>query len=170
LTARANHTLAGYAGKYVVLEWHNPGCAYVKKHYGGNMQKLQKAWTAQGVVWLTVISSAPGLQGHMRPEEANGYIKDRAPRPSALLLDEDGIVARLYEAKTTPQVFLISPEGIVIYTGAIDSKPTIDADDIPAATNYLSAALTESFAGKPVTTAMTRPYGCSVKYAPGPPK
>ena len=163
-----SHSLADYAGKYVVLEWHNQGCQYVKKHYAGNMQRLQAEWTAKGVVWLTVISSAPGQQGHLKAEEANGFVKDRRAAPSAVLFDADGVIGTLYEAKTTPQVVVISPQGTVIYAGAIDSKPTADPEDIPTATNYLSAALTESLAGKPVTTPQTRPYGCSVKYAPAP--
>lgn len=166
-THGAARTLAEFSGKYVVLEWHNFGCNYVKKHYAGNMQRLQKEFTAKGVVWLTVISSAPGQQGYFKPEEANGYVKDRGAAPTAVLLDGNGEVARLFEVKTTPQVFLVSPEGQVIYTGAVDSKPTIDADDIPTATNYLAAALADALAGRPVTTPMTRPYGCSIKFAPG---
>lgn len=159
--------LADYAGKFVVLEWHNQGCSYVKKHYGGNMQRLQKAWTAKGVVWLTVISSAAGQQGYVKPEEANAYVKDKGAAPTAVLLDREGTVGRLYGAKTTPQVVVIAPDGTLVYNGAIDSKPTADVDDIPTATNYLAAALTEAMAGKPVTTPATRPYGCSVKYAAG---
>ncbi len=162
------HNLADYTGKFVVLEWHNQGCSYVKKHYGGNMQKLQKEWTARGVVWLTVISSAVGQQGYVTPAEANAYVKDKGAAPSAVLLDPKGIVGNLYGAKTTPHLYVISPDGTLLYDGAIDSKPTADVDDIATATNYLSAALTEAMAGKAVTTAMTKPYGCSVKYAAGP--
>ena len=161
------HNLADYAGKFVVLEWHNRGCPYVKKHYSGNMQKLQKEWTAKGVVWLTVISSAAGQQGYVTPEEANAYVKDKSAAPTAVLLDPQGIVGNLYDAKTTPHLFVVSPDGTLLYNGAIDSKPTANVDDIATATNYLSAALTEAMAGKAVTTAMTKPYGCSVKYAAG---
>ncbi len=165
-----SHALADYAGKFVVLEWHNFGCSYVKKHYAGHMQQMQKEWTGKGVVWLTVISSGPGQQGFLKPEEANGFLKDRGASPTALLLDTDGVVGTLFDVKTTPQVYVIAPDGTVIYTGAVDSKPTTDAGDIPAATNYLAAALTEALGGKPVTTPTTRPYGCSVKLAPATPR
>ena len=158
-------TLAQYRGKYVVLEWHNQGCPYTRKHYvSGNMQALQKEWTAKGVVWFTVISSAPGKQGYVTPSEENAYLAQVHATPTAVLMDPEGKLGRLYNAKTTPQMFVIDPSGKVIYDGAIDDRPTPDPEDIRGARNYVSDALTEAMAGKPVATPFTRPYGCSVKY------
>jgi hypothetical protein len=149
-----------------VLEWHNQGCPYVKKHYdSGNMQKLQKEWTAKGVVWLTVISSAPGLQGYVTPAEADAYVKEKDAAPTAVLLDPTGTMGRAYDAKVSPHMFIIDPKGTLIYNGAIDDKPTTDLADVPVARNYVSAALTEAMAGKPVSMPTSRPYGCTVKYA-----
>ena len=160
------HKLSDYKGRFVVLEWHNQGCPYVQKQYkSGNMQKLQREWTAKGVVWLTVISSAPGKQGYLTPEESRAYVKQTNAAPTDVLLDPTGAVGMLYSAKTTPHMFIIDPQGVLIYDGAIDDKPTTDLADVAAATNYVSAALTEAMAGKPVTTPVSRPYGCSVKYA-----
>ena len=157
--------LSNYRGKYVVLEWHNNGCPYVGKHYkSGNMQRLQKQWTTQGVVWLTVISSAPGNQGYVTASEENDYIAKMQAAPTAALLDPTGKVGHLYDAKTSPQMVVINPQGMVIYDGAIDDKPTTDLSDVPGATNYVSLALEQALAGKPVQTPATRPYGCSVKY------
>jgi len=158
-------TLAQYSGKYVVLEWHNQGCPYTRKHYvSGNMQALQKEWTAKGVVWFTVISSAPGQQGYVTPSQENAYLAQMHAVPTAVLMDPEGRVARLYKAKTTPQMVVIDPSGKLIYDGAIDDRPTPDPEDIRGARNYVSDALTEAMAGKPVETAITRPYGCAVKY------
>ena len=158
-------TLSQYHGKYVVLEWHNQGCPFTRKHYvSGNMQNLQKEWTAKGVVWFTVISSAPGQQGYMTPADENAYVAKMHAAPSAVLLDPEGKLGRLYSAKTTPQMFVIDPQGKVIYAGAIDDKPTPDPDDIRGADNYVSDALTAAMSGKPVAIAYTRSYGCSVKY------
>ena len=158
--------LAQYRGKYVVLEWHNQGCPYTRKHYvSGNMQTLQKEWTAKGVVWFTVISSAPGKQGYQTPSEENTYLAQVHAVPTAVLLDPEGKLGRLYSAKTTPQMIVSDPAGKVIYDGAIESKPPPEVDDIKRAANYVSAALTAAMAGKPVANAFTRPYGCSVKYA-----
>ncbi len=158
-------TLSQYRGKYVVLEWHNQGCPFTRKHYvSGNMQALQKEWTAKGVVWFTVISSAPGKQGYVTPSEENAYLEQMHAAPTAVLMDADGKIGRLYSAKTTPQMIVIDPGGRVIYDGAIDDRPTPDPGDVRGARNYLSDALTASMAGKPVETAFTRPYGCSVKY------
>jgi peroxiredoxin len=152
-------------GKYVVLEWHNQGCPYTRKHYdSGNMQNLQKEWTAKGVVWFTVISSAPGQQGYLTPAEENAYVDKMHAAPTAVLMDTDGKLGHLYNAKTTPQMVVISPEGLVIYDGAIDNRPTPDVDDIAGADNYVTDALTAAMAGKPIATPFTRPYGCSVKY------
>lgn len=158
-------SLSQYRGKYVVLEWHNQGCPFTRKHYeSGNMQNLQREWTAKGVVWFTVISSAPGAQGYVTPAEENAYVARMHAAPTAVLLDRDGKVGRRYEAKTTPQMFVIDPAGKLIYDGAIDNKATPDVDDIRGADNYVNDALTAAMAGKPVSTAYTRPYGCSVKY------
>src|SRR5580658_4717584 len=158
--------LADYRGKYVVLEWHNNGCPYVGKHYkSGNMQRLQKQWTSQGVVWFTILSSAPGKQGYVTASEENGYLEKMHAAPTAALLDPTGEIGHLYDAKTSPQMVVINPQGIVIYDGAIDDKPTTDLADVPGATNYVSLALEQSMAGKPVATPATRPYGCSVKYS-----
>jgi peroxiredoxin len=157
--------LAQYRGKYVVLEWHNQGCPYTRKHYvSGNMQGLQKEWTAKGVVWFTVISSAPGQQGYVTPSQENAYLAQMHAAPSAVLMDPEAKLARLYSAKTTPQMVVIDPAGKVIYDGAIDDRPTPDPEDVRGANNYVSDALTEAMAGKPVATPFTRPYGCSVKY------
>ncbi len=160
------HKLSDYRGKVVVLEWHNQGCPYTKKHYDtGNMQKLQKEWTAKGVIWLTIISSAPGEQGYVTAEQENEYLKKTNSTPTAALLDPSGAIGHLYGAKTTPHMYVINPTGRRVYEGAIDSKSTADAADIAGATNWVQAALTEIAAGKQVATPVTRPYGCSVKYA-----
>jgi len=157
--------LADYRGKYVVLEWHNNGCPYVGKHYrSGNMQRLQKEWTAKGVVWFTILSSAPGQQGYVTAGEENSYLAKMQAAPTAALLDPSGDIGHLYDAKTSPQMVVINPQGVVIYDGAIDDKPTTDLSDVPGATNYVSLALQQSMAGKEVQTSATRPYGCSVKY------
>jgi hypothetical protein len=159
------HKLSEYSGKYVVLEWHNRGCPYTAKHYDtSNMQRLQREWTARGVIWLTVISSAPGKQGYMTAADENAFLKQANAAPTAVLLDPTGALGHLYDAKTTPQMFIISPKGILIYNGAIDDKPSTDAADINGAKNYVSLALGEALAGKPVSNPSTRPYGCSVKY------
>ncbi|MGB0064956.1 MAG: redoxin domain-containing protein [Terracidiphilus sp.] len=159
-------SLNQYRGKYVVLEWHNQGCPYTKKHYvSGNMQSLQKEWTAKGVVWFTVISSAPGMQGYVSDIEENEYLAQMHADPTAVLMDPDGKLGHLYGAKTTPEMYVIDPNGKLIYEGAIDDRPTPDPSDIKGADNYLSDALMEAIAGKPVAHAYTRSYGCSVKYA-----
>ena len=161
----AARSLADFKGKFVVLEWHNNGCPYVQKHYGsGNMQKLQKDWTAKGVVWLTIISSAPGTQGHVTAEQSQAFMKQSGGAQTAVLLDPTGIVGHLYDARNTPQMFLIDPKGTLVYDGAIDDKPTSNASDIAGAVNYVARALTEAMAGKPVSTPVTVPYGCTVKY------
>jgi peroxiredoxin len=158
-------SLAQFRGKYVVLEWHNQGCPYTKKHYvSGNMQALQKEWTAKGVAWFTVISSARGEQGYVTPDQENSYLTQMHAVPTAVLMDPEAKIARLYSAKTTPQMIVVDPSGKIIYDGAIDNRPTPDPEDIQGADNYVSDALTEAMAGKPVQTAFTRPYGCAVKY------
>jgi peroxiredoxin len=158
--------LSDFKGKYVVLEWHNQGCPYTRKHYeSGNMQRLQKEWTAKGVVWLTVISSAPGTQGFVTPAQEKEYLTQMKAVPTDVLLDSAGTLGRLYDAKTTPHMFVIDPGGTLIYQGAIDDKPSSNRADVAGAKNYVDAALTSSLAGKPVNDAATPPYGCSVKYA-----
>ena len=162
----AQHTLSQYRGKYVVLEWANQGCPYDRKHYlSGSMEALQKEWTAKGIIWLSVISSAPGEQGYVTPAEENTYLKTMHAAPTAALLDPEGAIGRLYEAKTTPHIFVIDPTGKLIYQGAIDNKPTTEQEDLKGADNYLNDALNAAMSGKPVQVASTRPYGCSVKYA-----
>jgi len=157
--------LSDYRGKYVVLEWHNNGCPYVGKHYNsGNMQRLQKQWTDRGIVWFTILSSAPGKQGYVTAGEENDYLAKMRAAPTAALLDPSGEIGHLYDAKTSPQMVVISPQGVVIYDGAIDDKPTTDLNDVAGATNYVNLALGQALAGKPIETAATRPYGCSVKY------
>jgi len=159
------HKLSEYSGKYVVLEWHNRGCPYTAKHYdSGNMQRLQREWTARGIIWLTVISSAPGQQGYITAADENAFLKQSNAAPTAVLLDPTGALGHLYDAKTTPQMFIIDPHGTLIYNGAIDDRATTDVADINGAKNYVSLALGEALAGKPVGTSSTRPYGCSVKY------
>ena len=159
-------TLSENAGKYVVLEWHNNGCPFVRKHYNsGNMQKLQKEWTARGVVWLTVISSAPGKQGCVTAEEENAYVKQMNAVPTAVLLDPAGYLGHLYDAKTSPHMFIVNPSGTLIYNGAVDDQPTPDPASVAGATNYVSQALAEAMSGRPVSVPASRPYGCSVKYA-----
>ena len=160
------HHLSDYRGKFVVLEWTNRGCPYTRKHYdSGNMQRLQQEWTAKGVIWLTVLSSAPGKQGYMDAADENAYLKQENAHPTAALLDPTGALGHLYDAKTSPQMFVIDPRGALIYDGAIDDRPTTDVADIQGAKNYLTLALDEATAGKSVSTPVTRPYGCSVKYA-----
>jgi peroxiredoxin len=164
-SAGKSQRLSDYKGKYVVLEWHNQGCPYTKKHYeSGNMQHLQKEWTGKGIVWFTVISSAPGTQGYVTPTQENDYVKQMSAAPTAVLMDPGGTLGHLYAAKTTPHMFIIDPKGNLIYDGAIDDHPTSDQSDIATSKNYVSSALGEALAGKPVTDAATRPYGCSVKY------
>ncbi|WP_293373461.1 thioredoxin family protein [Nevskia sp.] len=158
-------SLADFKGRTLVLEWSNDGCPFVKKHYGsGNMQALQKAYTAKNVAWLTVISSAPGKQGHVDGAAANKLSVDRGAVPTAVLLDASGAIGRLYDAKTTPQMFVIDTKGVLAYAGGIDSIPTADADDIAKATPYLKLAVDAVLAGQPVLSPATKPYGCSVKY------
>jgi peroxiredoxin len=160
-----SHSLEDLRGKTVVLEWWNYECPFVGKHYGsGNMQKLQQEWTAKGVVWLTISSSAPGKQGYVDAAQANAWMKEKGAAPTAVLLDHDGRVGRAYGAKTTPHMFVIDPKGTLVYAGGIDDKPSTDQADIATAKNFVSAALAEVTAGKPVTTAISQPYGCSVKY------
>src|SRR5438105_7094456 len=158
-------SLSEYKGKYVVLEWFNPECPFVKKHYGGgNMQKLQEDYTSKGVVWLTIDSNAPGTEGNLTPEQAQKVANAWKTKQTALLLDPEGKAGRAYGSKNTPNMVIINPEGKIVYEGAIDSKATPNPGDIPSSTNYVKVALDESLSGKPVSNPTTKPYGCSVKY------
>lgn len=158
--------LSDYRGKTVVLEWNNPGCPFVQKHYrSGNMQKTQAAARADGAVWLTINSGAPGKQGYMTGSEAQNFVKTTNADPSDYLLDPKGVVGRSYDARTTPHMYIIDAAGTLVYQGGIDDKPTADVADIKTARNHVLAALGEMKAGKAVSVAETRPYGCSVKYA-----
>jgi peroxiredoxin len=159
------HKLSDFKGKYVVLEWVNFGCPFVRKHYGSeNMQKLQKEFTDKGVVWLSICSSAQGKQGNETPDAAKKGLAKFGSDASAYLVDEDGKVGKLYNAKTTPQMFIVNPEGMLIYAGAIDDKPTPKPETVAVAKNYVKAALNEATSGNPVSIPSTKPYGCSVKY------
>ncbi|HGY56973.1 MAG TPA: thioredoxin family protein [Caldithrix abyssi] len=159
------HSLSQYKGKYVVLEWINFDCPFVRKHYGsGNMQALQKEYTKKGVVWLSVCSSAPGKQGHFDAKEITKRLAEAGGAQTAYLIDAEGKVGRLYGAKTTPHMFIIDPEGKLIYNGAIDSIRSTDKDDIKKAENYVRTVLDAVLNGKEVKPFTTVPYGCSVKY------
>lgn len=158
-------SLSDYKGKTVVLEWNNPGCPFVKKHYAsGNMQKAQAAAAKDGAVWLTINSSAPGKQGHMDGAAAKAFVAQSGAKPTAYLLDPRGVVGQAYDAKTTPHMYVVNKAGALVYAGGIDDKPTKDKEDIKGARNHVLAALGELKAGKPVSVSTTRPYGCAVKY------
>lgn len=167
ITADGNTvSLADFKGKTVVLEWTNHDCPFVKKHYvSGNMQAHQKEATAQGVVWLQVISSAPGQQGHVDGATAKKLNADRGAAPTATLLDPKGELGKLYGAQTTPHMYVIRGDGTLAYKGGIDSIPSAKVDDIARAEPYVKLALADVAAGKKVQKASTRPYGCSIKYA-----
>ena len=158
-------TLSDFRGKTVVIEWNNPECPFVKKHYGsGNMQKTLAAAAQDGVVWLSINSSAPGKQGHMSGAEAKAFVGKAGARPSAYLLDPRGVVGKAYDAKTTPHMYIVNKAGTLVYAGGIDDKPTPFPADVNGARNHVLAALAEMKAGKPVSVATSRPYGCAVKY------
>lgn len=158
--------LYDYRGKVVVLEWNNPGCPFVKKHYdSGNMQRTQAAARGQGVVWLTINSGAPGKQGYMDGAQARTFVAGAKAKPTNYLLDPAGAVGKAYGAKTTPHMYIIDAQGRLVYQGGIDDIPSADQADIAKARNHVLAALGEIRAGKPVSVAETRPYGCTVKYA-----
>lgn len=158
--------LSSLRGRTVVLEWHNPGCPFVQKHYdSGNMQKTQAAANKAGVVWLTVNSGAPGKQGHLAGAAANALVRKSAATPDAYLIDSKGVVGKAFGARTTPEMVLIDARGTLVYQGAIDDKPTADVADIRTARNHLLAALAELRAGKAISVPSSRPYGCTVKYA-----
>jgi hypothetical protein len=158
------HSLADYRGQTVVLEWNNPDCPFVRKHYGGNMQKQQADAVAAGVVWLTINSGAPGKQGHLDADSAKAYMADTSAKQSAYLFDPDGKAGHAYGARTTPHMYVIDGEGKLRYAGGIDSIASADSDDIAEATQFVPQTLAELAAGKPVSTPKSEPYGCSVKY------
>jgi len=158
-------SLSDYRGKLVVLEWTNHDCPYVRKHYEtGNMQALQREATGQGVIWLTVISSAPGTQGYVTPAEANELTATRRAAPTAVVLDPKGAVGKQYGATNTPHMYVVDRAGMLVYAGAIDDRPTTRKSDVQGAQNYVQAALQAVAAGQPVKTPVTRAYGCTVKY------
>lgn len=164
-TAGKPISLADFKGKTVILEWTNNGCPFVQKHYNSqNMQKTQAAATADGVIWLSVLSSKPGAQGHVTPAQADKLTADRGAKPTHVLLDPDGSMGRAYGAKTTPHIYIITPDGKIAYNGAIDSIQSNKVEDVPKATNYVTAALANLEAGKAPDPALTVPYGCDVKY------
>jgi peroxiredoxin len=164
-TAGNTHSLADYRGQLVVLEWTNHDCPFVRKHYdAGNMQAQQREATAQGAVWLSVISSAPGKQGHVSATEADRLTSERSAAPTAVLLDESGAIGRAYGARTTPHMYLVDRDGTLVYMGGIDSVPSSNPADIDKARQHLRIALAEVTQGKAVSEPVTRAYGCSVKY------
>ncbi|MGY6629387.1 MAG: thioredoxin family protein [Wenzhouxiangella sp.] len=165
-TAGTTHSLADFRGQTVVLEWTNHDCPFVVKHYGaGNMQDQQRmAREEHEAVWLTVISSRPGSQGHVTPEQADELTASRDAFPTAVLLDEDGTMGRAFDARVTPHMYIIDADGILVYMGGIDSNPSANPDDIPGATQFVVAALEDMAAGREIAQATTRPYGCTVKY------
>lgn len=163
--AGQTHRLSSYRGKIVVLEWVNSGCPFVQKHYeSGNLPRLQQAATADGVVWLSINTGRDGVQGAMDSAEAAQWLRDQRATPTAYLRDRDGSVGRSYGAKATPHLFVIAADGVLAYNGAIDSIRSADQADIGRAQNYVTAALADLKAGRPVATANTQPYGCGVKY------
>ena len=159
-------SLSDFRGRTVVLEWNNPGCPFVQKHYGsGNMQRTQAAAASDGVVWLTINSGAPGNQGHMNGAEARAFVARSEARPAHYLLDPRGDVGRAYGARTTPHMYVVDGRGTLVYAGAIDDRPTANPADIDGARNHVLAALSDLEAGRAVSVPTSRPYGCNVKYA-----
>jgi AhpC/TSA family len=168
-TRGASHSLAGYAGKWVVLEWFNHGCPATKKHYAlvdgvGNTQAMQQEYTRRGVVWLSVVSSGPGRQGYTSAKKAEDQARDKGAAPTGIIRDTAGVLGRLYGARNTPQYAIIDPQGVLRYRGAIDDRPTPSVQHLAGATNYVRAALDAGLAGRPIAVAQTQPYGCDVKY------
>ena len=167
-TSGQRHQLSDFAGRYVVLEWTNPGCPFVRKHYGsGNMPATQKAATARGAVWLAINSTERAASDYLPPAELAAWMKAQSGAPTAVLMDEDGIVGQAYGARTTPHIFIIDPQGVLVYAGGIDSIASARPDDIRTATNYVNQALADAFGGRPISVASTKPYGCSIKYRTG---
>ena len=163
-TSGQTRKLSDYKGKLVVLEWTNPGCPFVQKHYSGNMQGLQKEFAAKGVVWLAINSTETGSGDYLAPAKLAGWLGDKQAAPTATLMDESGKVGQLYGARTTPHMYIVSPQGQLIYAGGIDSIPSARVDDIKTATNYVRQGLNEALGGKAISVASSRAYGCSIKY------
>ena len=164
-TSGNERTLSDFDDKYVVLEWLNHDCPFVRKHYdSGNMQKLQKTYVEKDVVWLSICSSAPGKQGYYEPEAANQLTEDKGAAPTAVLLDPDGTVGKQFGAKVTPHMFVIDPEGVLIYQGAIDDIPSPRSSDVAVAHNYVAGVLDAAMSGVAIERTSTKPYGCGVKY------
>ena len=163
-----SHKLSDFKGKHVVLEWTNPGCPFVVKHYsregGGNMQALQKEFTTKGVVWLSINSTSKDAADYLAPAKLMAWKAEKNGSASAVLMDESGNIGKLYSAKTTPHMYIVNPQGVLVYAGAIDSLPSARVDDIKTATNYVRQGLNEALSGKAISTSSTRAYGCSVKY------
>jgi peroxiredoxin len=158
--------LSDYRGKYVVLEWTNPGCPYVQKHYdSGNMAATQREAIAKGAVWLSLNSTHKGHSDYLAPAAVASWQKERQALPTALLADEEGATGKAYGARTTPHMYIVNPQGHLVYAGGIDSIPSSSPADIPKAVNYVRQGLAEALAGKPISLASTRPYGCSIKYS-----
>ena len=157
--------LSDYRGKHVVLEWTNPGCPYVRKHYdSGNMPATQKDALDKGVVWLAINSTEKASSDYQEPGKLVAWQKERQSQPTALLMDEEGTAGKAYGARTTPHMYIVNPQGRLIYAGGIDSIASSNPDDIKKSVNYVRQGLTEALAGKPLSAATTRPYGCSIKY------
>ncbi len=157
--------LSDFRGKHVVLEWTNPGCPYVQKHYNsGNMPATQKEAVAKGVVWLSINSTEASSDEYMAPAKLVAWQKERKSQPTAVLLDEEGTVGKSFGARTTPHMYIINPQGQLVYAGGIDSIPSSNPQDIKKAVNYVRQGLNEALAGKAITAAVTRPYGCTIKY------
>ena len=157
--------LSDFAGKYVVLEWTNPGCPFVRKHYGsGNMQSTQKSAADKGVVWLAINSTERAASDYLPPTRLAAWMKEKSAAATHVLMDEDGTIGQVYGARTTPHLYIIDPKGVLVYAGGIDSIASARADDIKSATNYVNQALAEAYGGKAISAAATRPYGCSIKY------
>jgi peroxiredoxin len=156
--------LADFKGKTVVLEWNNPGCPFVRKHYQGNMQALQKEAAAQGVVWLAINSTETASGDYLSPAQLARWMQDKQAAPTATLMDEDGVVGKAYGARVTPHMYIVNAQGVLVYAGGIDSIPSSRVDDIPKATPYIRQALGEIKAGKPLSVSTSQAYGCSVKY------
>jgi hypothetical protein len=160
--------LSDFRGKHVVLEWTNPGCPYVRKHYNsGNMPATQQDAVGKGVVWLSINSTEKGSYDYLEPAKLVAWKKERKAAPTAVLMDEEGTAGKAYGARTTPHMYIVNPQGTLVYAGGIDSIPSSDPDDIKKAVNYVKQGLGEALAGKPISQATTRPYGCSIKYKSG---
>jgi peroxiredoxin len=157
--------LSDFRGRHVVLEWTNPGCPYVRKHYdSGNMPATQQEAAAKGVVWLSINSTEKSAYDYLEPGKLDAWQKQRKAQPTAMLMDEEGAAGKAYGARTTPHMYIVDPQGRLIYAGGIDSIPSSDPGDIKKAVNYVRQGLNEALSGKALSQATTRPYGCSIKY------